>query len=120
MVSRMKIAVAQIKQETNTFNPVKTTIDTFRRYGFFKGPEIISNIKTNEVGGFIDTLRDAKHKIEPILATYAQSGGTIIYNAIKEIERHLTTPLKKSLPLDGVLLSLHGAMIAERVIDADG
>lgn len=41
----MKIAIAQIWQEQNTFSPNLTDFKVFKSNGFFIGDEIISNLK---------------------------------------------------------------------------
>jgi len=116
----MKIAIAQIKQETNTFNPIKTTMNTFLNSGFERGQEILSKFNTNELRAFITILRKAGAEIAPLMATHAQSGGVATYGTIEGMAEHLTDSLKEELPIDGILLALHGAMVAERVSDAEG
>ena len=68
----------------------------------------------------IDCIRKAGGEFAPLIRTQAQSSGMMTYETIKEMAIHLTDSLKGELPVDGVLLALHGAMVAERVVDADG
>jgi microcystin degradation protein MlrC len=37
----MRIALAEVSQETCSFSPVLTTVDTFRHYGLYEGEEIL-------------------------------------------------------------------------------
>ena len=54
----MRIAVGQLSQETNTFNPLPTTRQDFEDFGIFRGADVIARMaQTNELGGFIQTLR---------------------------------------------------------------
>ena len=55
----MRIAIGQLWQETNTFNPLPTTIAEFEAFGIYEGEELVSRMaKTNEPGGFIQSLHD--------------------------------------------------------------
>ena len=54
----MRIAVGQLMQETNTFNPLVTRRENFDQFGVMRGAEIIEKLHdTNEIGGFIQSLR---------------------------------------------------------------
>lgn len=43
----MRIALGQILQETNTFSPIPTTLETFKRYYVHKGDEVLTGFETN-------------------------------------------------------------------------
>jgi microcystin degradation protein MlrC len=50
----MRIAIGQLWQETNTFNPLPTTRADFESFGVLRGDELIAGMaETNELGGFI-------------------------------------------------------------------
>ena len=54
----MRIAIGQLWQETNTFNPLPTTRQDFEHFGVIRGVELIERMAdTNELGGFIQSLR---------------------------------------------------------------
>src|SRR5205807_3880730 len=54
----MRIAIGQLWQETNTFNPLPTTRADFEAFGVFRGADLIERMaETNELGGFIQALR---------------------------------------------------------------
>jgi microcystin degradation protein MlrC len=54
----MRIAIGQLWQETNTFNPLPTTRQDFEQFGVCRGPELVKTMaETNELGGFIQSLR---------------------------------------------------------------
>src|SRR5438067_13251023 len=56
---RMRIAIGQLWQETNTFNPLPTTRADFEAFGVLRGVELIERMAdTNELGGFIQSLRE--------------------------------------------------------------
>jgi microcystin degradation protein MlrC len=54
------------------------------------------------------------------MATFAVPGGTIKAEAFERIAGELLAVLKSALPLDGLLLALHGATVSENFPDADG
>ena len=54
----MRIAIGQVWQETNTFNPLATTRADFEAFGVLRGDELVDRMAdTNELGGFIQSLR---------------------------------------------------------------
>ena len=54
----MRIAIGQLWQETNTFNPLPTTRADFEAFGVVRGAELVERMAdTNELGGFIQSLR---------------------------------------------------------------
>ena len=54
----MRVAVGQLWQETNTFNPLPTRRADFEAFGVLRGAEVIDRLAdTNEPGGFIQSLR---------------------------------------------------------------
>src|SRR5712691_10368836 len=54
----MRIAIGQLWQETNTFNPWPTTRQEFEQFGVLRGADLIERMAdTNELGGFIQSLR---------------------------------------------------------------
>src|SRR4051812_31227003 len=54
----MRIAIGQLWQESNTLNPLPTTLADFEAFGIHSGAEIVEQFaETNELGGFIQSLR---------------------------------------------------------------
>ena len=81
----MRIAFAQIWQETHTFNPILTDIDDFKQGGLYFGDEILEKMKDlGEIGGFLKAVEEESQPIEllPILRAWAMSGGKITKNAL--------------------------------------
>ena len=61
----MRIAIGQLWQESNTFNPVITTRQDFEDFGVLLGQEMVERMAdTNELGGFIQSLRQWPEKPE--------------------------------------------------------
>jgi microcystin degradation protein MlrC len=119
----MRVAVAEINQETNTFSPVPTTIEDFKDYGLYLGDEILVKQRgVGAIGGFLDVAEHEGGDLEilPILRALALAGGRVTEEALCIIEKTLVEELEKVKPIDGLFLSLHGAMAADHVDDVEG
>lgn len=118
----MRVAIAEFKQETNTFVPRPTTIADFEAWHRWRGREVIDgSAGTNvEIAGFLDVLDEAKIEAVPILATFAMSGGRVTVETHRQLLDDLLDGLRADGPFDGVLLALHGAMVTDGDDDPDG
>ncbi len=56
----------------------------------------------------------------PLLYASATPGGIVTRAAYDTLRSHLLDGVRDALPVDGVLLALHGAMVAEDAPDAEG
>ena len=77
--AKMRVVIAEFKQETNTFVPYLTTMEQFRAWHLWEREEIIPNFRGNnaEVAGFIDVLEEAGIEPVPTIAAMAMSGGPV-------------------------------------------
>lgn len=119
----MRIAVGQLSQESNTLNPLPTTRADFEDFGVFRGDRLVEAMaETNELGGFIQSLRRWPERPEIVgLARLAGwSSGTATAETYEWLHDELLGALERALPVDGLLLSLHGAMAAEGHPDVAG
>src|SRR4051812_37348448 len=119
----MRIAVGQLWQETNTFNPVPTTRQTFERFGVVRGPELVERMaETNELGGFIQSLRrwPERPEIVGLVRLPAWPGGAATHDTYLWLRDELIEALRRALPVDGLLLALHGSLAAEGAPDVEG
>jgi microcystin degradation protein MlrC len=119
----MRIAIGQLWQETNTFNPWPTTRADFEHFGVLRGHELVERMAdTNEVGGFIQSLRSWPEppKIVGLARLAAWPGGTATRETFLWLRQALTDALGRGLPVNGVLLALHGAMVADGIPDVEG
>nr|WP_232072711.1 M81 family metallopeptidase [Phytohabitans flavus] len=102
-------------QETNTFAPRPTTLDDFRRYQLFEGPELVAALAGTgtELGGAIAAARE--HRVEPVglLFGAALPAGTVDRDAFERMLRGLVERARAASTLDGLVLSLHGAMVVD-------
>ena len=119
----MRIALAQVWQETNTFNPVPTTRADFAQFGVLRGHEVIARMsETNELGGFIQALKKWPERPELVgLVRFpAWPSGLATADVFEWIRDGLVASLQAALPVDAVLLALHGSMAAKSHPDVEG
>lgn len=119
----MRIAVGQLTQETNTFNPLPTTRDDYETFGVYRGEELLAKMaETSEVGGFIQSLRrwPERPDIIGLARMMAWPSGRVTREAFAWQVNEMRSALHAALPVDAVLLSLHGALAAENEPDVSG
>jgi microcystin degradation protein MlrC len=119
----MRIAVGQLWQETNTLNPHPTTRADFEQFGVLRGAEVVERMaETNELGGFIQSLRKwtERPEIVGLVRLPAWPAGAATAETYDWLLEELTAALRAALPVDGVLLALHGSLAAEKHADVEG
>src|SRR5215213_7199169 len=100
----MRVAIAELKQETNTFVPRPTTLADFDAWHHWFGTDVVSgSCDTNtEIAGFLDVLEAAEIEPIPILATFAMSGGKVTTATYQVLHDELLAGLQERGPFDGV------------------
>ncbi|MGE6919272.1 M81 family metallopeptidase [Achromobacter kerstersii] len=118
----MRIFTGALATETNTFSPLPTGLAAFtsREYlpagthpdhmTFYGGPLWVARQRADEYGWTV---------IEGLVAS-AQPGGTTTRAAYETLRDELLADLRAALPVDMVLLGLHGAMVADGYDDCEG
>lgn len=116
----MRIAVARVKQETDTFNPIPSDLGDFEQGGLCFGDEILVKWRgVGEIGGLI-AVAEFEAELLPIMLAEAMSGGPVSAGTLEFFEEKLVSGLEKIQPVDGVFLSMHGATASEKVDDVEG
>src|SRR5260221_119458 len=117
-----RIALGGIVHETNTFSPNLTRIEDFTRQAFDSGQALVERWQNTatSLGGALEGLKDAGHEAVPLFYATAMPSGLINADAYQTLVDGLLNPLAEALPVDGVLLVLHGAMVAEEQDDCEG
>ncbi|HVU89984.1 MAG TPA: M81 family metallopeptidase [Pirellulales bacterium] len=119
----MRVAIGQLWQETNTFNPLPTTRQDFEDFGVVRGSQIIERFHdTNELGGFIQSLRawPERPEIVGLVRLPAWPSGRATAETFRWLRDEIVSSLRAALPVDAVLLALHGAMVADEHPDVEG
>jgi microcystin degradation protein MlrC len=121
-----RLAIGGLAHETNSFSPVATTLDAFRRRSYLTGDAIVrqSRVGRSVVGGIVAAAEAAGATLLPTLFASASPGGHVTGEAFDALRCGLLDRLRAHRrapwPLDGVVLAFHGAMAAEGEDDADG
>ncbi|MCH8827966.1 MAG: M81 family metallopeptidase [Planctomycetes bacterium] len=119
----MRIAIAELAQETDSFSPLQTGIDAFETYGLFFGDEILTRMHgAGPLGGFLEVAAQVTEPLEivPLLRAWGSAGGPISDDTFSHLRRELITRLRQAGPVDAVFLVLHGAAAAESEDDVEG
>jgi len=118
----MRIAVGSINQETNSFSPLKTSLKDFKKNYLFVENDILVHMRntSTEIGGFITRLEEEGFQPFPTIATQAVSSGPLTEETYEFLCNRLLTEISQLSNIDGILLALHGAMLAEKHTDASG
>jgi microcystin degradation protein MlrC len=114
----MRVAIAGFSHESNTFSSQPTTLEDF---GVRAGEQLIGHYQDtfSEMAGFIAGAREHHFELVPILSAGATPANAVTRQAYEELVGRLLAGLQGAGKLDGLLLALHGAMVAEHFPHAD-
>jgi microcystin degradation protein MlrC len=114
--------IACLGTETNSFSPIPTGMQEFADTMLCHGDGA-----ANGRHPIAEPLRVWRHlaeqrqmRVSESLAAFAEPAGITSRATYETLRDEILTDLHKALPVDIVLLSLHGAMIAEDYPDAEG
>lgn len=118
----MRIAIAFYMQETSSFSPVRTTLDTFKLHGLYEGDEVLKKSKTGYLQGFMDAAKESAVNWTPVPIIYGAGGanGPITAETLSYFEEKITAGIKAAQPIDAMYFGLHGAGEAENAPDSEG
>ena len=119
----MRIAIGGIEHESSNYSTVETPLEAFYGHARSKGAEELlqrSGEVNTIIDGFIKELRRQKVEMVPLVWRHAPSGNQPTRDTHQALKETLLAPLRQALPVDGVLLSVHGAYSAQGIDDADG
>lgn len=107
-------------QETNTWSLLPCTMDDFRSQGLVAGAAVEDEFSQTgtELGGAFRALRESGAVAVPLLRAYAHASGRVTRTTLAELSGLLVEQLGRT-PIDGLVLSLHGAMAGDDADDAD-
>ncbi len=117
----MRLLIAMMKHETNTFSPIVTDWARFESWGAYRGDDAVRAFEHTgmPVGAYIELARAADAEIVTPMAAEAMPSGVVTAAAY----RRLTEPILEAVArggFDAALLDLHGAMVAETTDDGEG
>ncbi len=115
-----RILIAELKQETATFNPVPTRYDDFR---IAVGRDVVDGYRhtRTELAGAISALEAAGEvELVPTLAAAAVSGGAVADEDLDRLLSEILDAVRAHRDVDGVYVCLHGAMAGVGEGDPEG
>jgi len=118
----MKLVIAQMKHETNTFSPVPTPLERFA-HGTplpLEGREVYEAFKGTgtPIGAFIDLADKAGAEAVFPVAGHAAPSAPVDDQAYEAMAGRIVAAVAKGC--DAVLLDLHGAMVTRTHDDGEG
>ncbi|WP_254507924.1 M81 family metallopeptidase [Anatilimnocola floriformis] len=119
----MRIALGQLWQESNTFNPLRTTRANFEAFGVLRGDAILREMaETNELGGMIQSLRawPSPPELVGLVRLPAWPAGTLTAETFDWIKQEIVESVQAAGKIDAVLLALHGSLVSEEHADVEG
>lgn len=116
----LKIAVAGIFHETNTFVPAETTEDDFREHWLSGNDQVFDFYAgtTTTMGGVIDAAKAHGVDLAAGLYTEAPPGGIVSAQTAEVLMEAMLDSIDTAA--NGLILLLHGAMVAENYRDFEG
>ncbi len=119
---RPRILVAGFKHETNTFSALPTDLEAYRARELYEGTEIRQRLGAtrSEAAAFLDACD--RHGWQAVCPVYADAtpSGRVTREAFEHVSGLILGCLEHHGPFDGLLLALHGAMVAEHQDDGEG
>jgi len=118
----MKLVIAQMKHETNTYSPVPTPLARFATGGGVppEGAAAVAAYRGtgSAIAAFIELAEAAGADYTVPIAAAAWPSGPVHDAAFEHICERICTAVAQGC--DGVLLDLHGAMVTQRFEDGEG
>ncbi len=116
----MRIGIAKIMQETSTFSTQPTDLAAMMVHQVYHGQDVLWQPTMWE--GFVEGFLDVVRHLDAVGVTKvtAMPAGNLTAAAQAHLLAWLEADLRAAMPLDGLLLSLHGAFAGDLDPDIDG
>ncbi|MDP6873069.1 MAG: M81 family metallopeptidase [Alphaproteobacteria bacterium] len=116
-----RIFITGIWHETNTFAHGQTGLEDFRNYQYAEGDEVFALFAdTNtEIGGVMNAAMELDLNLIPGLFAGAVPSGLVTAAAHETLVNRTLELLANAGEIDGVLVHLHGACVAEGATETD-
>ena len=118
-MSSPRVAVGGILTECNDFGGQPIDVAAFERFELRYGDDVLG-VAGGVMGGMLEVLAERDAVPAPLLFASTSPGGPLTDECYETLRRDLLAALKAVLPVDAVLLALHGAAVSESVHDIEG
>ena len=118
----MKVFIACLGTETNTFSSMPTGVQTFQDTMLFRGDATDHPASTFSLPLHVwrTATEERQGQVVESLAAFAQPAGLTVRRVYEGFRDEILDDLRAAMPVDIVLLSMHGAMTAEGYEDCEG
>lgn len=116
----MRLFTGCLATETNSFSPIPTGMAAFARYLVRGGVPGDAALFGAPLVVFRELARARGYTVIEGLYAFAEPAGPTVRAVYEALRDELLAELRAALPVDAVLLSLHGAMIADGYDSCDG
>ena len=118
----MRLLLAMMKHETNTFSPVPTPLQRFRDWGLHEDEAVVTAYRgTNHpIAAYIDLADEIGAEIVTPIAAEGMPSGPVDRDAYTYLTGRILDALQNQGPFDAALLDLHGAMVPQGMVDGEG
>ena len=118
----MRLFTASLATESNSFSPIPTTRKDFEDRVWFRPGEHPDRATHSTAPLFVARQRAAQEDIELIEGScfWAEPSAPVRQADYESMRDEILAELEAALPVDGVLLGLHGAMVAQGCDDCEG
>mgnify|MGYP003693662049 CR=1 FL=1 len=117
-----RIFIAALGTETNQFVPFPTGRRSYEEHGVWRG-DATRHEPTNFTAPLHVWRKAAEARGWTViegLATFAAPSGTTVRSVYEGFRDEILAGIKAALPLDAVLINVHGAMVADGYDDCEG
>ncbi|MBM3573732.1 MAG: M81 family metallopeptidase, partial [Alphaproteobacteria bacterium] len=116
----MRVVIAKMKHETNTFSPLVTDLARFAARGSYFGNQALEKYGHTKTpfGAFVMLARAADAEIDCPVVAEAWPSGPVTADAYGRISAPILEAVRRGC--DAVFLDLHGAMVTEQDEDGEG
>jgi microcystin degradation protein MlrC len=114
-MKRKRVLIGSISQESNSFNPIKTTLSDFI---VKRGSEILAE-ENRVLNGFINVAEAKNIELLPGISAMARPGGRTVHAVYQGFKEEILK-IAGSVELDAIALELHGAMQTDELDDPEG
>ena len=118
----MKVFITCLGTETNTFSNMPTGMTNFEETMLYHGDATASSTALFAMPLVIwrEKAEAAGAEVIESLSAFAQPAGNTVKSVYEEFRNEILNDLKAAMPVDLVLLCLHGAMVADGYDDCEG
>ena len=116
----MRLVIAMMKHETNTFSPVRTDWQRFLDWGAYLGAEAARAYEGTAmpIGAYLRLAREIGAEVDTPVAAEAMPSGPVAAEAYALMSDAIVAAVRRGC--DAAMLDLHGAMVAETTPDGEG